>query len=212
MGHIYLWLRQGPKVRCLSDERFQPYSCASAPQSAPPSIFACLARSDTRLSAMLCTTATMWLLAAALVAATAAPAEPADCNNGCVLGKPSFVCGADGVTYASDCLALCAGTTTVVYPGPCAAAGSPAAAAAMAAAASGGPMPPPVDPNDHPVASLLAASADGDGTVKRVASPADMRRFSAEGLVLAGVVKLSKSAEDMPELEKKGRNPEPGAE
>ena len=54
----------------------------------------------------------LWLLLAALCAPAAAQAG--DCDAGCDLSVLEPACGADGLTYASRCLAQCSGLTAVV--------------------------------------------------------------------------------------------------
>ena len=101
---------------------------------------------------------------------------------GCLLaGEP--VCGANGITFVNDCLALCAGTA-VAHPGACAAPGSVAAASAE---------PAPLD--RHPIGQFLAFGAASDAVstaseAPRAASASDITRFASEGFSLVGPARL----------------------
>lgn len=136
-----------------------------------------------------------------------------DCAAGCPLGDPLFVCGADGMTYGSPCLAVCAGVTTVAHEGPCAPGGAETAAKrreafGALAAASGGNIDAParIDPSQHPVASLLAPA--GSLSTTKTVSPAQMRRFASEGFVLAGAIKQAESDADFPDPGKEAPPPD----
>lgn len=128
------------------------------------------------------------------------------CTGGCSLAAApgaAVVCGTDGITYASACLAACAGATKL-HDGPCgplATLGGPsppstsAAAAEQAASsgAAGGAL------QDHPIGRFLNVASTGDadaGPAGAAASPLtvtaqDVARFKSEGMVLVGAAKLA---------------------
>lgn len=130
--------------------------------------------------------------------ATPVPATPAgasageaSCRAGCPLGTVSPVCGADGITYQTPCLATCSGKTAVQYQGPCLPGGS-AAAAAMAL--NPDPALVPADlASRHPIASLfgegiVAPKTAGGAPKEVVASLRDMQKYARQGYTLVGVV------------------------
>ncbi|GBF95726.1 hypothetical protein Rsub_08708 [Raphidocelis subcapitata] len=129
------------------------------------------------------------MLALLAVAASAAP----DCSAGCVLsGEP--VCGANGITFMNDCLALCAGAG-VAHAGACAAPGSVAAASAE---------PAPLE--KHPIGQFLAfgaaSASDAVSTASeapRAVSASDIARFASEGYALVGPARLGDFAVTKPE-------------
>jgi V8-like Glu-specific endopeptidase len=116
------------------------------------------------------------------------------------------VCGANGVTFINECLALCGGTA-VAHAGPCGRAGAAAAASVSAAGAA--------NLGEHPIGQFLAggpsearAAASGAGApvVTATAAPpaaasaADISRFAAEGFALVGPARLG-------EFKVRGRRP-----
>lgn len=127
-----------------------------------------------------------------LTGVTAATLETAStsCTTGCPLDAVSPVCGGDGLTYMTFCLAICSGNTSITYTGPCLPGGSPEA---VARATAPGATSAPADLADrHPVASLFGgdiSSTSAPGASRRaVATPRDMRRYAKDGFVLVGTI------------------------
>lgn len=124
-------------------------------------------------------------------------ALPAACAAGCPLSTPAFVCGADGITYMTACLATCSGKTPIAYPGPCLPGGATGVSSDGPTSTTGPARPSPASlARRHPIASLLGgAKASSSAGVSAqaagptvVVSPADMVKYAGDGFVLVGVV------------------------
>ncbi|GBF95704.1 hypothetical protein Rsub_08686 [Raphidocelis subcapitata] len=153
-------------------------------------------------------------LLAALVALQTAPAARAayDCSLGCPLYGDAGECGADGLTYINECLAICGGTA-VAYRGPCLPPGGSLpqqpSVAPVVGRGDGGDgadeqlaahpigrffaRPPPeaaaaaaAAAGERAAAAGFGADPFGIGDASRNASAADISRYRAQGFALVG--------------------------
>lgn len=110
------------------------------------------------------------LVVVACLAATALAQPKFDCALGCALSS-EVVCGDDGLVYAGECLAFCAGARAVACGGGGSGGGSSSGTlksssdSAASAASSDAPSPPP----PPALGRLLDLSRSSDFAVKRVA-------------------------------------------
>lgn len=138
----------------------------------------------------------LWLASVAVAVHTAEAQSGAaiDCSQGCPLTGQTGACGANGITFINECLAVCSGTS-VAYQGPCAPAGGSARSGATApdgvpataargaagpsAAGYGAAAPPPLSTDS--IGRFFDLSGDGSGSSTGTSGGLQARAAAASG-------------------------------